>query len=270
MANKRLSGKRALVTGASSGIGVALARELAALGASLVITARREDRLAALAEELRRDHGVEVDVEAADLADSAAPEKLHAATEGAGKSVDILVNNAGLGAYTQFNDSPWKRHATVIGVNITALTELCRLFAPNMVTRGHGYIMNVGSMAAWLPMPGFAVYAASKVYVRNFSEALDYELSGKGVRVIVVNPGGTATEFMEAADQQIKKTGEWTLMSSERCARIAVRKMLAGRRSVITGIFNTVGMFLLRFLPRRVYPLLAHVGLSSGVEAKTT
>lgn len=270
MASKRLGGKRALVTGASSGIGAALARELAALGASLVITARREDRLSALADELRSAHGVEVDVEAADLADSAAPEKLHAATEGAGKSVDILVNNAGLGAYSQFIDAPWERHSTVIGVNITALSELCRLFAPHMAARGHGHIMNVGSLSAWMPIPGFAVYAASKVYVRNFSEALDYELSAKGVRVIVVNPGGTATEFMEAADQQIKKAGEWTLMSSERCARIAVRKMLAGRRSVITGVFNTVAMFLLRFLPRRLYPLLAHVGMSSGVEAKAS
>ena len=267
MGKQRLSGQRALVTGASSGIGAELARRLAREGANLVITARREERLEALAAELREAHGVEVVVLASDLSDPAAPEALFQATEGSELAVDVLVNNAGFGAYLDFVDVDWSRYAGMIQLNITALTQLMHLFVPKMVERRHGYVMNVASTGAYLPCPTFAVYAATKAYVRNLSEAVGYELKGTGVKTISVNPGPTRTEFMDNANQKLKGLGEAGLMSAATCADIAVRKMLAGRRNVVTGLLNALSMWIMRFIPRAMYPWLADVFMSAGVES---
>ena len=264
---KRLAGQRALVTGASSGIGAWLARVLAEEGAHLVITARRKDRLEALAEEIRGKHGVEVRVEDADLADPAAAESLFARTEGAGLAIDVLVNNAGLGAYQRFVDVSWEKHQQLLQVNVVSLTRLTHLFLPAMLQRRHGWIMNVASIGAFVPTPFFAVYTASKAFVRDMTEALDYELQRSGVRACVVCPGGTATEFLDAADQKLKGGGERYLMSAETCARIAVKKMLRGRRTIITGFLNALSMWALRFVPRRWLPGISLMGMSAAVEA---
>lgn len=264
---KRLAGQRALVTGASSGIGAWLARVLAEEGANLVITARRKDRLEALAGELRTKHGVEVRVEDADLADPAAAESLFARTEGAGLAIDLLINNAGLGSWMPFAQVGWEKQQQLLQVNVVSLTRLTHLFLPPMLQRRHGWIMNVASIGAFVPTPNFAVYTASKAYVRDMTEALDYELSGSGVRACVVCPGGTATEFLDAADQKLKGGGEKYLMSAETCARIAVKKMLRGRRTIITGFGNALGMWLLRFVPRRWLPRLSLMGMQTAIEA---
>lgn len=267
MAKKRLQGRRALVTGASSGIGAEIARELAREGANLVIVARRTERLEALASELRESAGVEVLVQTADLADPAAPEALFAATEGQGIEIDVLINNAGFGAYLPFRDTSWERYAGMIQVNMTALTHLCWLYVAKLKERKRGWIMNVASVGAYLPCPTFAVYAASKAYVRNMTEALDFELKKTGVQAISVCPGGTTTEFLDHANQKLKPGASLAMMSAERCAKIAVRKMLAGRRNVVTGFMNSLAMFALRFVPRAMYAWLGYISLAMGVES---
>ncbi len=266
MAKQRLMGQRALVTGASSGIGKELARRLAREGANLVLTARRKERLEELARELESAHGVKVAVEALDLMAPDAARRLYERTEGQGLAIDLLINNAGFGDYDDFLAAPWERYAGMIQVNVTALTELCRLFLPRMVERSAGYVMNVASMGAYIPTPHFAVYTATKAYVRNFTEALDYELKGTGVRAISVCPGGTKTEFLDAANQKLKSSGEAAMMTAERCADIAVRAMLRGRRNIVTGFLNALSVFLMRFLPRCWLPGIAAVSMSTAVE----
>ncbi|MBN1947130.1 MAG: SDR family oxidoreductase [Bradymonadales bacterium] len=263
--NKPLAGHRALVTGASSGIGAELARDLARRGADLVVVARRKDRLKTLAEEITQQHGVDVRVEVADLNRPDSAQILFDRTEGQGLAVDILINNAGLGVYEDFLDIPWEQHANVLQVNAVTLTHLTHLFVKPMVQRGRGWVMNIGSIGAYSPTPSFAVYTATKTYVRNFTEALDHELKGTGVRAMVLSPGGTYTEFSQKANQQLKSDRSFTMMSAERCARIGINKMLKGRRTVIAGWINAVGMWLLRLMPRYWMPWLAAMSMSTTV-----
>ncbi len=266
MSKKRLSGRRALVTGASSGIGAEIAKVLAAEGAGLILVARRRERLEALADQIRAAHGVEVLVEVQDLAEPDAAARLFERTEGEGQAVDVLINNAGFGAFEHFVAIPWERHAAMMQLNMVALTQLSWLYARAMRARKRGNIMNIASIGAYSPSPDFAVYAATKAYVRNFSEALDYELKGSGVRAIVINPGGTHSEFAQVSDQKLKKMGEMAMMDASTCARIAVTKMLRGRRTVVTGFMNAVSMWLLRFLPRAWLPRVTSLVMASAVE----
>ncbi|MCA9536484.1 MAG: SDR family oxidoreductase [Myxococcales bacterium] len=263
---QRLTGQRALVTGASSGIGTEIARKLAAEGANLVLTARRLERLDELAVELRQKHGVTVDTVASDLEDPAAPQQLFDATEGADKPVDVLINCAGFGIYDDFVKIDWERHARMLQVNVVALAQLTHLYANAMIARKRGRIMNVASTGAYAPCPNFASYAASKAYVRNMTEALDYELRGTGVRAIAVSPGGTRTEFLERGGQVLKKSGEFAMMTAEACAAIAVEKMLRGRRSVVVGLMNAFSVWVLRFVPRAWLPKVIELSMSSAVE----
>jgi uncharacterized protein len=266
MGRRRLAGQRALVTGASSGIGMELARVLAEEGANLILVARRTDRLDALAAELRSKCGIDAVAMTSDLEKPDAPRALFDQTEGKGTAVDILVNNAGFGAYDDFVAIPWEKHAGMLQVNVVALTALTHLFLPKMIERRHGRVMNVASVGAYLPCPTFAAYAASKAYVRNLTEAIDYELKRTGVRAISVCPGGTTTEFLDRANQKLKSGGNLAMMSARRCAEIAVRKMIGGRRNVVTGFLNSLGMFFLRFVPRAMYPWLGAVGMGAAVE----
>lgn len=193
------AGRRALVTGASAGIGQALALDLAAAGANLVLTARRVDRLEALAAHLRATYRVEVLVVAADLAQPEAPEQLYAATEGAGLSIDVLVNNAGFGYLGSFTASSAAWERKMVEVNCAAVVHLTHLFVPRMVARGSGYILVLASVAGFLPVPYMATYAATKVFDRYFSEALAEELRPHGIRVSALCPGPTTTEFGQVA-----------------------------------------------------------------------
>ncbi|WP_439108170.1 SDR family NAD(P)-dependent oxidoreductase [Congregibacter sp.] len=190
----------ALVTGASAGIGEELAKVHAENGGDLILVARRKERLEEIAEELRAEHGVQVQVIAADLAKPGAAEQLMADVGALGVSVDVLINNAGFGGHGKFHESGLERDQRMMQLNMVALTELSYYFAQGMVERGEGKILNVGSTAGFLPGPLQAVYYASKAYVNSFSQAMANELEGTGVTVTVLCPGPVITEFQEAAD----------------------------------------------------------------------
>ncbi len=261
----RIGGRRALVTGSSSGIGAAIARVLAEHGTNLILVARREPRLQALAEELRSRFEVEVHVLTCDLAAPDAAAGLFERIREAGLDVEILVNNAGLGSYDDFIRCGWDTLHTQIQVNMVALSHLTHLCVGPMVERGWGHVMNIASIGAYTPTPNLSVYTATKAYVRHLSEALDEELRGTGVRSLCVNPGATRTEFMEHANQVMTNQGERLLMPADRCARIAVDKMLAGRRNVVIGLLNALAMWSLRLLPRAWYPRIARRAMSAAV-----
>ena len=247
-----LSGKRALVTGASSGIGLAIARQLAARGATLVLTARRLDRLQALADQLRAAHNVSVEVIDADLgAQGGAIDVWQRATHG-GTSIDILINNAGFGYFRPFVDATWQRDAELLQLNIVALAQLCRLFVD---ARGQNversYIMNIASTAAFQPVPNMASYAASKAYVRNFSEALAIELSPQNISVTCVCPGGTVTDFHAAAGAgNYGRIANASMLTADRVAELGVRAMLRGKPLIVTGTMNKIACFFVRLGPR--------------------
>ncbi|MBI2838377.1 MAG: SDR family oxidoreductase [Acidobacteria bacterium] len=250
MSKGHLAGRRAVVTGASSGIGAALARRLAAEGADVVLVARREERLRALAEELVRQHRVAVEVKACDLARPDAREALFAEVN-AGGAVDVLVNNAGFGVHGAFLSIPWERERELLEVDVAALVHLTKLFGQAMTRRGFGRILQVSSIGAFQPTPTYAVYGAAKAFVQNFGEAIDHEMKGSGVRCTVLAPGVTTTEFHQVAGQKPNFFLTNTAMAAEAVADIAVRGLLSGRRSVVPGIMNTLTSWFVRLLPRR-------------------
>jgi short-subunit dehydrogenase len=253
----------ALVTGASSGIGEAMARQLAERGADVILTARRGDRLEAVAATLRAAHGVRVDVLPLDLGAPGAAEELFARTEGQGRHVDVLVNNAGFGVHERFTDIAWDRTAAQLQLNVVALTELTHRFSRAMLGSGRGWILNVASVGAYMPVPSYATYAAGKAYVRNFTEALAFELRGTPVHVCCLNPGATATEFMNVAGHQVPRGGSIALMSAERCARIGLRALFAGRRNVVAGWSNVFATLVFRLLPRFAITRVAAIFMSA-------
>jgi len=240
-----------VVTGASSGIGAAIARRLAAAGADLVITARRGDRLEELAAELQRDHGVEVTRVVLDLA---APDGAAILEQAAwfGGRVDILVSNAGIGLYRDFTAVPWERQRGLLELDVAALAELAHRFAGRMRAAGGGYILHVASILAAIPVPRYATYAGAKAFVRSFSEALSAELAGSGVSVTCVSPGPTESEFQLTSGGRRSGLSRRFTLSADRCARIAVRAMLRRRRHVIPGVGAKLSVLLAWLLPRRL------------------
>jgi len=259
---KDFNGKWALVTGASAGIGVALARELARSGAKLILTARRKDRLEALATELRAQ-GVEVRLVLADLTDPAAPQIIYDATVGAGLQVEILVNNAGLGHYGAFASLDLAQELSQIRVNCEAMVHLTRLFVPAMVERRRGWVMVVASVASFQPLPYLATYAATKGFDRLFALGLAEELASSGVKVSALCPGPTESEFFVVSkvndDPGARAMGARHRQSAEEVARIGLEGLARGKRTVIPTFSGTMSAFAVRFLP---------VGLVTRIFAK--
>ncbi len=248
----------AIVTGASAGIGVVLARALAKKGYDLVLVARREDRLRELADELHMSLGTKVTVLAQDLSKSGAAKKVHAFTKGEGLDVALLVNNAGFGWDGEVVDMPEKTAHDMMMLNMVTLTELSALYAKDLVARGSGGIINVSSVAGVFPMPRFAVYAATKSYVTSFSLALAAELEDKGVRVQAVCPGGTDTEFGQVAGRDADQPGGPLRMTAEEVGALALKGFDKGDWMTTTGLVNQAASNLGKFIP--LEPLLKFVG----------
>ena len=242
-------GKRALVTGASSGIGAAIARELAALGVDLVLTARRRDALEAVAATCK---GAKVDIVTADLGKPDAARALWTAATASGP-VDILINNAGFGYFRRFDEVDWARDTELVQLNMTSLVALARCFVDaRKGSTGPARMLNVASTGAYQSVPNMALYAASKAFVRNFSEGLHDEHRGTPLSVTCVCPGGTDTAFHAASGGgDYSWIANASTKSPEFVAQAAIRAMLAGKRTVVPGLFNKLSTFGVRFLTRR-------------------
>jgi uncharacterized protein len=238
MGDAILAGKTALVTGASSGLGVDFARELARRGSNLVLVARREERLKQLQGELQAAHRVKVMVVTLDLGDPQAPQVLFDHLKAQGTTIDVLVNNAGFGVFGMELEIPWDKTRQMLMLDIVALTHLTKLFARDMVQRKLGYILQVASIGAYQPSPTYAAYSAAKSYVRSFSQALNYELRGTGVSSTVISPGVTATEFLQVSGQRTTWYQRALMMTSADVAAIGIRAMLKRKYSVVPGFLN--------------------------------
>jgi short-subunit dehydrogenase len=252
----------ALVTGASSGIGAAIAKELASRGYSLALTARREERLRSLATDLTEEHGVAAEAIACDLGDAAERERLSGELRERGRTVEVLVNNAGFGHQADFAPSPRERMVEMLRLNVEAVVDLTSRFLGPMVDRSRGSVINIASTAAFQPMPGSAVYAASKSFVLSFSEAVRTELRGSGVTVTAVCPGPVKTEFTDVAGIPgvEDRTPGAVWMSAEDVARHAVEGAERDRRVVVPGAINRATALAGQHSPRAVaLPLISRI-----------
>jgi short-subunit dehydrogenase len=246
-----------LITGASSGIGRELAKCFAADGSRLILVARKRDALQELADELRQKHKTQSEVFPADLAEPTAPKRIFEQLQARGTKVDVLVNNAGFGAQGPFVELPIERQLEMLRVNISAVTDLTRLFLPRMVERKRGGVLNVASTAGFQPGPGMAVYYASKAFVLSFSEAIAEELKGTGVTVTSLCPGPTTTNFAAAARAKFSPRFEKSAMSAEAVARVGHRAFREGRVVVIAGLRNRILAFSVRLAPRSLVRKIA-------------
>jgi short-subunit dehydrogenase len=242
--------KAALVTGASAGLGAELAQLFAADGHDLVLVARRRDRLEELSRRLQQLRGSRVDVIPEDLADPGAPARLAAELETRGIEVEFLVNNAGFGMTGRFAELDLARQLAMVQVNIAAVVHLTRLVLPAMIARKSGRILNIGSMAGFLPGPSMAMYYASKAFVNSFTEALHFELRETGVTVTLSCPGPTDTEFAQVARNGKTRLFKMRSMSASEVAAHAYRAMMRGKPIAIPGVRNKLGAQSLRVVPR--------------------
>jgi hypothetical protein len=242
----------ALVTGASAGLGVEFARQLAKRGQRLVLAARRKDRLEALAKELGNARVVAIDLSEADAA-----AKLLANIDAAGERVDLLVNNAGFGLIGRFAELDAKRERQMIDLNVGVLVELCRAVAPEMIARKSGGIINVASTAAFQPGPNMAVYFATKAFVLSFTEALHEELKPHGVKVSCLCPGPTRTEFGEVAGFGGNSLFDRTAMNAPEVVEAGLKALDKNRAVMVPGLVNKIGATSTRFAPRSVVRKIA-------------
>jgi short-subunit dehydrogenase len=247
---EKKSTKTALVTGASGGIGLELAKLLARDGYSLVLVARNKKLMDENAPELRRLGAPWVMNSAKDLVDLEAPEEVFAYTERANLQIDVLINNAGYGVRGAFAKTNLDDELEMMQLNMVALTHLTKLYLPQMIARRNGKILQVASTAAFQPGPFMAVYYASKAYVLSFSEAIYEELRGTGVTVTTLCPGATVTGFADRAEMGSSKLFKSGAMDSKTVAEQGYRAMMAGKPLVITGLKNKLMTFSERFAPR--------------------
>jgi uncharacterized protein len=250
-----VNSRTALITGASSGIGAAFADIFAANGFDLVITARREDRLRAVATRIEQRHRARVHVMAVDHALRETPEKLCAEMAGRGLQIDALVNNAGYGVPGTFNASPWERHDAMLQVMVNGLSDLTYRLLPGMVERGYGRIINVASLAGLVPAPaGHTLYGASKAFAIKFSEALSHETVRHGVHVTAVCPGFTLSEFHDITGtrDKVSQMPSWLWMDSLTVAQQGFDAVTAGTPIYVNGRVNRTIVLLVRYVPQRL------------------
>jgi len=260
----KINGCNALITGASAGIGREFARQLASRARSLVLIARREERLNELRNELRdRNAQLTVHVRVVDLCEKSQIDELIRWLAREKIEIDFLINNAGLGDVGPFATSPPQRNDEMLQVNVAALTHLTRRLLPQMISQKRGAILNVSSSAGFLPIPEFNVYAATKAYVTSFSESLRAELRDTGVTVTALCPGPVHTEFGDVAkrpDGEPERGPEFVYVSVEKTVRDALAAVEADKPIVIPGLAMKLGMFLVRITPMPILRLARRLG----------
>ena len=245
-------GRTALVTGASSGIGLEFAKRLAQRGSNLILVARREELLLKVAEELKVAFDVDVYCIALDLSKSGAGRKLLEVVEKHGSSVDILINNAGFATNAKVSDENHERVQEEISLNVSTLVDLTILLLPGMLARDFGVIVNVASIAAFQPIPNMAVYGATKAFVLSFTEALWGELLGTKLKALALCPGGTATEFFDIAGMPSKSTSSFEKPSAVVTTTLNELDKDRSAPSIVSGRRNRLMAKLVKFLPKKV------------------
>jgi short-subunit dehydrogenase len=251
--NSANTGQTALITGASSGIGEALAQRFARAGFNLVLVARSADKLAALAAALTREQGIKAWVAPADLAQPDAARRLATAMKRARRPIDVLVNNAGVLEHGPFVEMRSSRHRELIDLNVTALSEMLAQFLPPMVARGQGRVLNVASIAAFQPVPMLATYAATKSYVLSLTESLAEELQGTGVTITTLCPGITATSMLDRAQSGSAELGNlpgFIVGSAESVADEGFEACMKGEVIRVPGALNRAATLAGRATPR--------------------
>jgi uncharacterized protein len=247
----------ALITGASSGIGESFAYALARQNYDLVLTARREDRLNAVAATAKELGAGRTEICPADLGRAGAPLELHARLAAAPIEVDYLINNAGFGTTGRFDRLPLAREIEEIELNVTALVALTRLFLPSMIERRRGTIINVASTAAFQAVPYMATYAATKAFVLSFTEAIGVETAGTGVRILALCPGPVRTEFQAVAKNENALMPSFVYLDADTVVRQALAAVERGRRIRINGRMNTASAVAARLFPRALVTAIA-------------
>lgn len=247
--------KWALITGASAGIGVALAKELAAGGTNLILTARRRERLEQVAAELTAKYSIRTEVFTADLTKPSAPEEIYSFTKQRAIAVDLLINNAGFGQYGELTKVEPQRLLDMVTVNCTAVVHLTRLFLGDMVERRSGDVLILASTASFQAVPYISTYAATKVFDLYFAEGLAEEMKPYGIRVCALCPGSTESEFHSVAGQE--KFTSKSPETAEKVARVGLAALAAGKSYVISGAGNWAGAQAQRIVPRRMVTRIA-------------
>lgn len=249
-------GKWALVTGASAGIGVALATQLAEGGTHLVLTARRCERIANLATKLKKEHKIEIETFVADLAQPNAPQEIYSYTKRKGVAIELLINNAGFGQYGELTQVDPQRLLDMVQVNCAAVVHLTRLFLPDMIACKRGDVLILASTASFQAVPYVSTYAATKAFDLLFAEGLAEEMKPYGIRVCALCPGSTESEFHVVAGQE-KFTGKHQQETAEKVARVGLEALAAGKSYVISGLGNYLGAQSQRMVPRRLVARIA-------------
>lgn len=258
MSNEFTNSKQiGLITGASGGIGLELAKVFAREGYNLILVARSGDKLKQLAATLGEQHGTQTKVVIKDLSIPSAPDEVFQELQTAGICVKVLVNNAGFASYGRFAELDLQHELQMMQLNMVTLTHLTRLFLPGMIERQDGKVLNVASTAAFQPGPLMAVYCATKAYVLSFSESIAEEVRGTGVTISALCPGGTESGFQERAAMQESKFIQGALMKSEQVAEVGYQGLMAGKAIIIPGLTNKAIANLHRFLPRRMVTRMA-------------
>lgn len=242
----------ALITGASSGIGLEFAKIHASLGGDLILIARREDLLESLKNSLEKEYNINIHLIVKDLSVLGAAEEIYDEVQKKDLIVDYLINNAGFGGYGYFDVQPLEECKRMIDVNVTALVSLTRLFLNQMIERNEGKILNVASMAGFISGSHHAIYYATKAFVISFSEAIAEELLNTDVTLTVLCPGATQTDFFNVAGMKSLNTLKMSSLSAKEVALVGYNSMLKGKVVAIPGTINKAFLFFLRFLPRAI------------------
>jgi len=264
-----LKGKYAVITGASSGIGKEFSHQLAKKGMNLIICARREHLLESLAQQLREQYQVQVEVLKVDLGSTNASNEILQKIKQMNIEVQFLLNNAGTGLYGPFDQYPIEKHNQVIQLNVMSVVNLTYHFTKHMKAHGKpSHIVNIASIAAYLSLPNFAIYNASKAFVKRFTQGLALELRGTNISVNCICPGVTQTEFFDAANQEMNAFGKISIMPVEKMVRISLRSVLRHKITKVVGLSNQLMITLFKLLPESLVSKAANSIFSKGVKIK--